>query len=303
MGLRLAAALAGLLAAQLLTLPGLACGLSGGELGVVTSVESADTLKLQSGGTVVLIGALPPELALDAQTPWPPVETSRAELERLVLGKTIETVTSGRRFDRYGRMLAQVFVNDALVETEPGSGRQWVQGELIAGGLARAYALPGSVACLDEMLSLEAAARSDRRGHWASGVFADRDASDLRALRGLRDTFATLEGVVARIDKVRGQPALAFTSGASESGSGLRAIMTSNDHPHGSGSQRNLDGLVGQRVRVRGWIERPSRPSVTLFDPRLIELLEVLPLAGSAPPHAIPAPDTALLPIPAVSPQ
>ncbi len=64
-----------------------------------------------------------------------------AALDDLVRGQSVELAFSGRRSDRYGRLLAHVFLRR-------GGERVWVQGELLSSGHARAYGLPGSLACM-----------------------------------------------------------------------------------------------------------------------------------------------------------
>ena len=277
-----------------------ACELEAGTRAVVTKAVSADSLLLQGGETVVLAGALAPQSGPLNDDSWPPRETTRAELERLAGGKMVEIVAAGRRLDRYGRVMAQVFIAG---DTEGGTERQWVQGELIAAGLSRAYALASGAECLEEMLALETAARGDRRGHWGSGVFEDRDGSDERGLRRLSDTFQSVEGVVERVETMRGQPVLVFAGGG-ESGGFRAAMAVSKEGRRSSSSRRTIEGLMGARVRVRGWIEPRQRPLVLLADPRLIEVIAAAGVETGAEIGAPVPPAPALPePMPASTPQ
>src|SRR5262245_52941360 len=88
-----------------------------------------------------------------------------------------------------GRHLAHVFV-------EQGGTRTWVQGHLLSQGLARAYALPGSAACLNEMLARERDARRAEKGLWASPAYALRDAARPDLLLARRGRFEIVEGRV-----------------------------------------------------------------------------------------------------------
>ncbi len=54
--------------------------------------------------------------------------------------------------------------------------RVWVQGELLVAGHARAYGLPGSYACMPEMLAHERVARQARRALWGNAAYAVRSA-------------------------------------------------------------------------------------------------------------------------------
>jgi micrococcal nuclease len=247
---------------------------------VVSRVERADALVLDDGSEALLAGIVPPiaGLAIDpAATPWPPAVRSKQALDALVGGQTVALAWSGRRVDRYGRALVQAFVGQ-------GPTRIWVQGHLVDQGYARAFALQGSLACFDALLAREQAARSARRGHWATGVFHDRDVSDPGALFAYRDSFQTLEGRVARVRKIRGQVVIAFTPGGPTS---FEAVVMPGSTKR-AGSMRALEDLVGKHVRVRGWVELRRHPMVQLVDPGMIELLAAplaqQPIDGDDPP-------------------
>ena len=259
----LAAALAVLVAG-----PGAAgCELDGGASRNVAQVASGDRLVLDDGEEAILIGALPPSAALAEAAggaAWPPEAASRRELETLVAGRPVEIASAGRRIDRYGRHLVHVFV-------QRDGERVWVQGHMIERGFARAYGLPGHVACLGELLARERVAREGRLGHWGSGVFVDRDATDLRALAGYRDTFQTLEGRVEQTGKVRGQTVIAF---APAGRTGFTAVMDVDGGAKRGRRDGALPDVAGQRVRVRGWIDVQRRqPFVTIYDRAMIEIL------------------------------
>ena len=249
----------------------------------VIKVISADTLLLDDGSEVVLMGALPPvslnQIAPDH--PWPPAEATRHHLEALVGGKAIDLAFSGRRHDRYGRQIAHVFVNEpiALNQTQT---RHWIQGGLIAGGYARAYTLPGNTACNDDLLIQESHARTNQAGHWGTGVFQDRNAHDPRELARFRDTFQTIEGRIDHTTKVRGHQVFDF----SQSGRTGFSVWIA---PPPSGTRRKSSAvlperLIGKRVRVRGWIEQRRGPRLTLDDLRQIEVLDDPPLVSTPEP-------------------
>lgn len=261
-----------------------ACNLPSELSRVVTKVPSADSLLLDDGSEVVLIGAMPP-VSLDQsdanQTAWPPAEATRKHLEALVSGKAVDLAFAGRRLDRYGRQLAHVFLTQSVVLNQTHS-RHWVQGDLLANGLARAYTLPGNAACLDDLITLENRARANEAGHWGSGVFQDRNAHDPRELAHYRDTFQTIEGRIDHTAKVRGQQVFDFT----QSGSYRFSVWIAPP----AGTSRNSsaitpESIAGKRVRVRGWIELRRNPRLTIASIRHIEILDE-PLQTSDPEKA-----------------
>ena len=231
---------------------------------VVVRVTAGDALLLDDGSEVVLIGALPPVNLTEAKeedAPWPPAEAARAALAALVNGKTVGLAFSGRRLDRYGRQLAHAFAGT-------GTGQIWVQGRLIEMGLARAYGLPGSQTCIDELVNLEQAARLAHAGHWATGIFADRSADEPRTLSAFRDSFQTVEGSVERADRVRGHRLLQL--GPERTDFAIELIIKRGRSP----SAWKPEDLMGKRIRAHGWLEGWRRPRMTIDDMRLIEVLD-----------------------------
>src|SRR5690349_22284561 len=87
------------------------CTLEPGPTHTVARVLDGETLVLDDGTAVRLIGALAPR-ARDAGAQsgtWPPEIRATKFLSDLVLGKTVKLAFGGRKRDRYRRSLAQVF--------------------------------------------------------------------------------------------------------------------------------------------------------------------------------------------------
>jgi micrococcal nuclease len=242
----------------------------------VTSVSDGETVTLDDGTELRLIGALAPR-ALDtgsAPGTWPPEVAAIAELRALVVGKSVELAFGGERTDRYGRWQAHVFIRE-------GHERQWVQGHLIEQGLARAYLEPGNRACGDLLLSAERAAREGRRGLWSDAAYAIRDAHRPARLARYRSTFQIVEGRIAGVAQVRGVVYLNFGADWRRSFSvslrrGDRALLGAH--------AADPKAMVGQQVRVRGWVEPGGTPTMDLSKGGTLEVV------GSAPSPSDPLP-------------
>lgn len=241
------------------------CELESGPARAVAKVIDGETLVLDDGSEVRLIGALPPR-ALDGgaeEGMWPLEAAAKAELERLALGKSVELAFGGRRTDRYGRLLAHVFVRD-------GSNRFWLQGAMLQDGHARAYALPGNTACLADLVSAEAAAREARLGLWAHASYEVRSADKYRELLRFRSTYQLVEGRAITVSDVRRQIYLNF-------GINWREDFTVTVRPRHrrafDDAQFDFKALEGRRIRVRGWIERRGGPLIEVYHPAQIEIL------------------------------
>ena len=115
------------------------CTLDPGPVQTVARILDGETLLLDDGSIVRLIGALAPRArdAGAATGAWPPETDAIKALSDLVLGRRVKLAFGGRRTDRYGRYLAHVFL-------EEGGSDEWVQGAMLVGGHARAYGLPES---------------------------------------------------------------------------------------------------------------------------------------------------------------
>ena len=157
-------------------------GLTPGPARTVVRIIDGETVGLDDGSEVRLIGALAPRAIDVGAEPgtWPWEGKARDALQALVLGKSVELGFGGERLDRYGRLQAQVY----LIE---GDQRRWLQGHLLAQGLARAYTLAGNRACADELLAAEQAAREARRGLWAEAAYQVRQADRPAELLALPD--------------------------------------------------------------------------------------------------------------------
>ena len=116
----------------------------GGEAKAVEIVDG-DTLVLEDGRQVRLVGIQAPKLPLGRPDfePWPLAEVARDELTELALGRDLELQYGGRRLDRYGRLLAHLYDRNGL----------WIQGELLARGMARVYSFADNRALVSEMLA------------------------------------------------------------------------------------------------------------------------------------------------------
>lgn len=315
------------LAAALTTTDGAwACTLYHEQRRTVSQIVAGDTLALDTGEEVKLVGALPPHAM--GETPSTPAEAqTRSALTGIAAGRPVDIAVSGRRTDRYGRLLAQVFLVGE--PQRDGSGpattvaSTWVQGRLVSDGWARAYALPGSTACLDDLLLAEQAARAGSFGHWATGAFVDRDASRITDLLALADTFQTITGKIAEVStgtgSDRGATLLTFEAppvparrpdatrpatrpypirtmtvvipqGVASSAHPATAAAPADEAPAGRWKRKrateNWRHLINAEVRVRGWIESTANgPRISLTDAREIEVL-----AGERSATTLPTP-------------
>lgn len=256
---------------------GTPCELKPGPTRSVVRVIDAETVQLDDGREVRLIGALAPrspDLSGNADL-WMPEENAVTALRTLLLGRTVELGFAGRRQDRYGRLLAHVFL-------KRDGKRIWVQGELLRNGFARAYGLPGSYACIKELLAHEQVARDGHAGIWTNAAYAVRDAWRSRSLLRERNSYQIVAGRVARVKVTRARTYLDFGKNWRKDFSvGVNAkILRANPE-----WAKTLASLEGRRVEVRGWIDYSFGPFIHIEDPSQIAVDEKS-LPGPTPPPA-----------------
>lgn len=228
--------------------------------GVVTEVVDGDTLILEDGRAVRLVGIQAPKLPLGRAKfkAWPLGEESKAALEKLTLGKTVTLAYSGHRVDRHGRALAHLHLGDGL----------WVQGEMLRTGMARVYSFRDNRALVGEMLALEREARSKGRGIWGHSFYAIRVSEEAGAFTG---TFQLVEGRVVSAAVVRGRGYLNF-------GPDYRSDFTISIAPENrrlfAKEGISITAFEGRNLRVRGWLKSFNGPMIEATHPEQIEVLE-----------------------------
>jgi micrococcal nuclease len=251
--------------------PPIACaGLEPGPARTVTRVLDGETVVLDDGRLLRLIGALAPR-AIDADADpgaWPLEAAAAGALRILVLGKSIELGFAGERSDRYGRVLAQA----VLIEPAAGEkGQRWVQAAMLTQGLARSYALAGSRACSAELVAAERGAREARRGLWAEAAYQVRRADKPAELIRNRASFQLVEGTIAGVAQVRDTIYLNFDRNWRQ---GFSVSLRRDDSGLLGAHASSPKGLEGRTVRVRGWIEqRDAAPVIDLSSGGQIEVV------------------------------
>jgi micrococcal nuclease len=122
----------------------------------VVKVVDGDTLVLAGGIKVRVLGLDAPEMERDGQPAEFLAHKAKAVLADLTLNKTIALEYDRLRYDRYGRLLAYLFLPDhTLVNTE-----------LVRRGLARVYFIAPNLRYQKELLAAQQEAIAAQRGIW-----------------------------------------------------------------------------------------------------------------------------------------
>lgn len=226
---------------------------------LVTAVVDGDTVKLDTGAEVRLTGIQAPKLPLGRTgfRAWPLAARAKSEMESLSLRKRVRLEYSGRRHDRWGRLLAHVHAGDI-----------WLQRDMLSRGLARVYTFPDNRTHAAVLYAAERAARNARRGIWALDWYRVLSPADTTRKIG---TFQLVEGLPKNVAIVRGRAYLNF-------GADWKTDFTISVAPRNMKLFRaagvDIMSLKNQRVRVRGWIIRRNGPMIGVTHPEQIEKLD-----------------------------
>lgn len=231
------------------------CQLDIVEHATVAEIIDGDTVRLADHRQVRLVGTQAPKLSLGRSgfVDWPLAAEAKTALKKLVNGKEVGLGYGGLKIDRNGRTLAHLYI-----------GKTWVQGEMIASGMARVYTWPDNRSCAAELLAREREARAASRGIWALPYYRIRKPDELGAEI---DTFQLVEGQVTSAAVARGRAFLNF-------GDNYRTDFTITISPEDLRAfpydPRNLEGKT---IRVRGWLTLLNGPEIQATHPEQIELL------------------------------
>ncbi len=116
---------------------------------IVSAVIDGDTVKLQNGESVRLLGINTPEMG------QPFYEEAAKRLKELVEGREVRLEADIEEKDRYGRLLRHIYSGDSLVNLE-----------LVKEGYAHVYIIPPNTLYSSEFEAGEEEARNAERGIW-----------------------------------------------------------------------------------------------------------------------------------------
>jgi endonuclease YncB( thermonuclease family) len=235
--------------------------LESGPSATVVEVVDGDTVVLDDGSQVRLVGIQAPKLPLgrDGFVEQPLAPEAKSALEALALGQSVTLAFGGARQDRHGRWLAHLYRDDGL----------WLQGEMLDLGMARVYSFADNRALVADMLALETGARDANRGIWALPFYRLRDAGWPGGVP--LDSFELVEGPVVDTGEANGRLFLNF---GDDYKTDVTATVSRQDARLFTDEGIDLAALAGHTIRVRGWVTWRNGPSIEVSHPEQIEVLD-----------------------------
>lgn len=249
---------------------------------VVVDVIDGNTIMLDRpvmGSQVLrLAGIEAPQIA-HGDAGWPLAEDARRTLAELSLGHRVQLFLEGLPLDRYRRLIAHAHRESGVNETTHRETDTWLQGAMLARGMARVRSLADNRSRVAEMLAAEGDARANRRGIWAHPIYRIRTTDEAEADI---DSFQIVEGIVLDRARVRDRIYLNF-------GPDWRTDFTVSIDTRllPAFEENGLDPmeLKGRRIRVRGWIVSRNGPLIEATHPEQIEVLPETPPELDADPE------------------
>ena len=235
------------------------CHLEPGGESTVLAIAGPQTLHLSDGRVVHLAEIFTPVGA--ERTGLDPSSSATAYLRSTALGRKVEVRFGGSHHDRYGVTTAHIFV--------AGEHPLWLQEGLVNAGLAQAFPQPDNHTCSKQLASIEEKAREGARGYWGLALFRVLPARESRSILNFVQTYQIVEGEVTFVTHAAGRTTLHFAENS-------KASFTATLEPAAQKrlSEPDPDDWQGQKVRIRGWIERKKGPNITIIQPEQIELLQ-----------------------------
>ncbi|MDM3872525.1 thermonuclease family protein [Porticoccus sp. W117] len=196
---------------------------------VIAKVVDGDTVRLQDGRKVRLIGINAPELGRDGKPGQPFSRAAQKTLQQF-LGKQARLLLDNDKKDKHGRVLAHLYnLNGDSAEAH-----------LLNSGLAWHVAIPPNLSLAQCLADAEQRARQQRLGLWSS--------TGIKPVEAKQVSQGGFQIVSGKVTDVR------FTKGGwwINIGPQIAAVIYSeNQHRF---DRKQLAALKGKTVSVRGWI-------------------------------------------------
>jgi endonuclease YncB( thermonuclease family) len=238
-------------------LPALLCNAAAQDICKLAETGMGRVASVRDGRTLLLADGRELRLAAIEVT-----DESRNTLQSLVSGRDVRLKQRGSERDRYGRVVAFVYVDDS---------QQSVQQTMLEQGQARVSTRIGDKSCADALLRAERVARVSRLGLWADPNFAPLKAENIDRIAAARGQFALVEGKVL---SVRESGATMYLNFGRRWTRDFTVTILKRYRREFTTAGVDPKRLEGHPVRVRGWIEQRSGPVIEAAAPEQIELIE-----------------------------
>ncbi|WP_338584303.1 thermonuclease family protein [Pseudomonas sp. MAG733B] len=226
----------------------------------VQRVVDGDTLRLNDGRSVRMIGLNTPELGKKGRSDEPFAVAARKRLEALVAASDgrVGLLPGKESKDHYGRTLAHVYSADGAN----------LEAQMIAEGLGFLVAVPPNVDLVDCQQAAERSARQAGLGVW-------RQSPVLKADQISASGFAVLSGRVSKVQRNRGGVWIELQDSV---------VLRVAPNLLARFDAAALEKLKGRQIEARGWVLDRSRRGglkdgqarwmLPLTDPAMLQVMQ-----------------------------
>jgi endonuclease YncB( thermonuclease family) len=226
----------------------------------VQRVVDGDTLRLNDGRSVRMIGLNTPELGKKGRSDEPFAVAARKRLEALVSASDgrVGLLPGKESKDHYGRTLAHVYSADGAN----------LEAQMLAEGLGFLVAVPPNVDLVDCQQAAERSARQAALGIW-------RQSPVLKADQISASGFAVLSGRVSKVQRNRGGVWIELQDSV---------VLRVAPNLLARFDAAALEKLKGRQIEARGWVLDRSRRGglkdgqarwmLPLTDPAMLQVMQ-----------------------------
>lgn len=226
--------------------------LQANEIVQVSYVIDGDTVVLEDGRKVRLIGINAPEKKSESRDAEPFSLEASLALQQMTLGKSVLLIKGKQSVDRYGRTLAYIETMDGMD----------VQSNLIGRGYASYVAISPNVGRIERYRDVEKNTRNKKVGIWSQ----DNIVTDWHANRSDYRGFVIHQSKIKIIE----QSSRAFFL---YTDTGIRVRIDFQDQERYWNTQ-DIDGYLRQKVELRGWVyQRENQLEVRVSHPSMMTIL------------------------------
>ncbi|MDO8288074.1 MAG: thermonuclease family protein [Parvibaculum sp.] len=234
-----------------------ACGPVTSETVEISAIAPDGTLTLKDGRALRLV-TLEPPVHSQALAQWTKIISDKAR-------GPVALHPAAKSKDRYGRL-------QGLVRLRAGG---LLEAQLVSAGWARVHPRADMRDCVSALLALEDEARAGGRGLWRLPEYSLIGANNMDALYAREGTFVLAEGVVR--DAVYRGGRLYLNFGADWKTDFTVTVAPADvklftDMRFSAKPGERLK-VIGERVRVRGFLTRYNGPELILTCPEQLEFL------------------------------
>ncbi len=227
---------------------------------IVSDVFDGDTFVTKQGEKVRLLSINTPEISHNNYPSEPFAVEAKKYLKAQVKGKKVSLIFSNEKKDRYGRLLAHVYLGD-----------RWINKELVEEGLAHVYSFPDSTikALVLELIEAENKARKHKKLIWSDTTF-----KTLNATKKIEDwrigKFQVVEGVVLKQHKSKNRFYLNF----GENWRNDFSVEIPRKYWDKFTDMQKM--YMDKKIRIRGVLKPVNGVLITVTHPEQIEVLDSL---------------------------